>query len=97
MMLTMAETVRAIVSIIAKMSDELKQNFYIKHVAEKYKLYESTLHRELEKLPGGNRRQQFGGKRQTTVARREPEERMAAAAPEISGRARPHPCHAGRG
>ena len=80
-----AETVRAIVSIIAKMSDELKQNFYIKHVAEKYKLYESTLHRELEKLPGGNRRQQFGGKRQTTVARREPEERMAAAAPEISG------------
>ena len=68
-----AETVRAIVSIIAKMSDELKQNFYIKHVAEKYKLYESTLHRELEKMPGGNRRQNFTGRRPASVARREPD------------------------
>jgi DNA primase len=44
-----AHAVRAIVRSIAKMNDELKRNFYIKHVAEKYKLYESTLYRELEK------------------------------------------------
>jgi DNA primase len=44
-----AGAVRAIVRSIAKMSDELKRNFYIKEVANKYKLYESTLYRELEK------------------------------------------------
>jgi len=49
-----AETVRAIVKTIARMKDELKRNFYIKHVAEKYHLYESTLHRELEKSLRGN-------------------------------------------
>ncbi|MBI4546858.1 MAG: DNA primase [Ignavibacteriae bacterium] len=51
-----AQTVRAIVQSIAKMKDELKRNFYIKHVAEKYKLYESTLYRELEKFLGEQRR-----------------------------------------
>ena len=45
-----AQTVRTIVRTISKMSDELKRNFYIKHVAEKYKLYESTLYREIEKI-----------------------------------------------
>lgn len=44
-----AEAVRTIVRTIAQMRDELKRHFYIKHVAEKYKLYESTLYRELEK------------------------------------------------
>jgi DNA primase len=51
-----AETVRAIVHSIAKMNDELKRNFYIKRVAEKYKIYESTLYRELEKHLGRNRK-----------------------------------------
>jgi DNA primase len=46
------ETVRAIVQTIAKVGDELKRNFYIRHVAEKYKLYETMLHRELEKQLG---------------------------------------------
>ncbi|MDI6765652.1 MAG: DNA primase [Bacteroidota bacterium] len=51
-----AQTVRAIVQTIAKMKDELKRNFYIRQVAEKYRLYESTLVRELEKIIGGSRR-----------------------------------------
>ncbi len=50
-----AATVRAIIGSIAKMNDELKRNFYIKHVAEKYKIYESTLYRELEKHLAKNR------------------------------------------
>ncbi len=50
-----AETVRTIVHSIAMMSDELKRNFYIKRVAEKYKIYESALYRELEKQLGLNR------------------------------------------
>jgi len=45
-----AQTVRTIVRTIAKMSDELKRNFYIKHVAEKYKIYESTVYREIDKI-----------------------------------------------
>lgn len=43
------EAVRTIVRTIARMNDELKRHFYVKQVAEKYKLYESTLYRELEK------------------------------------------------
>jgi DNA primase len=44
-----AQTVRTIVQSIARMRDELKRNFYVKHVAEKYKIYESILFRELER------------------------------------------------
>ncbi len=44
-----AEAVRAIVQTITKMKDELKRHIYVKHVAEKYKLYESVLYREMEK------------------------------------------------
>jgi DNA primase len=51
-----AHTVRTIVGTIAKMNDELKRNFYIKQVAEKYKLYESTLYNELEKILGKEQR-----------------------------------------
>ncbi len=51
-----SQTVRAIVQTIAKMKDELKRNFYIRQVAEKYRLYESTLLRELEKIIGASRR-----------------------------------------
>jgi DNA primase len=42
--------VRSIVETIAKMKDELKRNFYIKSVSERYGIYESVLYRELEKL-----------------------------------------------
>lgn len=51
-----AESVRSIVSSIARMKDELKRNFYIKHVAEQYSIYESVLYRELERLLGKDRR-----------------------------------------
>jgi DNA primase len=42
--------VRSIVETIAKMKDELKRNFYVKHVSDKYGIYEPVLFRELEKL-----------------------------------------------
>lgn len=51
-----AESVRSIVSSIAKMKDELKRNFYIKHVAEQYSIYESVLYRELERIQDRDRR-----------------------------------------
>ncbi len=44
--------VRSLVETIAKMKDELKRNFYIKSVSEKYDIYESVLFRELEALIG---------------------------------------------
>jgi DNA primase len=53
-----AESVRSIVQSIAKMKDELKRNFYIKHVAEHYGMYESTLYRELERLQTKDRKLQ---------------------------------------
>ena len=45
-----AEAVRTLVHTIAKIKDPLKQTFFIKDVAEKYKLYESALYAELEKF-----------------------------------------------
>ncbi|MBI4428465.1 MAG: DNA primase [Ignavibacteriales bacterium] len=44
-----SDAVRSIVQSIAKMKDELKRNFYIKEVAEKYEIYESVLYRELDR------------------------------------------------
>jgi DNA primase len=44
-----AEAVRSIVQTIAKINDELKRSFFIKEVAQKYEIYESVLHRELER------------------------------------------------
>ncbi|HEY4612199.1 MAG TPA: DNA primase, partial [Bacteroidota bacterium] len=51
-----AESVRSIVQSIAKMKDELKRNFYLKHVSEKYGIYESVLYRELEQATVKDRR-----------------------------------------
>jgi hypothetical protein len=60
------------------MKDELKRNFYIKQVAQKYKLYESTLYNELEKLSGrGGERKEYrpasktvpGAEREHTASR----------------------------
>jgi DNA primase len=50
------EAVRSLVRSIAKMKDELKRNFYIKEVAEKYNLYESLLYRELEQAVAQEKR-----------------------------------------
>jgi DNA primase len=46
------EAVRSIVQSIAKMKDELKRNFYVKEVAQKYDVYESILYKELERWLG---------------------------------------------
>jgi len=43
------EAIRGLVQSIAKIPDQLKRSFFIKDVAEKYNLYESTLYGELEK------------------------------------------------
>ncbi len=45
-----AEAVRTLVQTISKIKDPLRQTFFIKDVAEKYKLYESALYSELEKF-----------------------------------------------
>lgn len=45
-----ADAVRGLVQSIGKIKDPLKRSFFIKDVAEKYALYESTLFSELEKF-----------------------------------------------
>lgn len=45
-----AEAVRGLVQSIAKIKDPIRQSFFIKDVAEKYELYESTLNNELQKM-----------------------------------------------
>jgi DNA primase len=52
-----AEAVRSLVQSIAKMKDELKRNFYVKEIAEKYGVHENLLFRELETL--GHSRKPF--------------------------------------
>ncbi|MBZ0201973.1 MAG: DNA primase [Ignavibacteria bacterium] len=41
--------VREIIGLIAKMRDEIKRDFYIKDIAEKFAIYESIIRKELEK------------------------------------------------
>lgn len=56
-----AEAVRTIMQSVAKIRDELKRDFFIKRLAEKYRLYETTLYRELEKhLAVEQRRSRYG-------------------------------------
>lgn len=50
------DAVRSLVQSIAKMKDELKRNFYVKEVAEKYDVYESLLFRELERIGAQEKR-----------------------------------------
>lgn len=42
--------VRRIITLIAKMRDEIKRDFYIKDVAERFGIYESIIRKELESL-----------------------------------------------
>ncbi|MFZ4621308.1 MAG: DNA primase [Bacteroidota bacterium] len=44
-----ADAIRSLVQSIGKIPDQLKRTFFIKEVAEKYDIYESTLYGELEK------------------------------------------------
>lgn len=50
-----AEAIRSIVESIAKVKDELRRSFFIKSIAERYGVYESTLYRELERFIGKER------------------------------------------
>jgi DNA primase len=43
------EFVREIIGLIAKMRDEIKRDFYIKDIAEKFSVYESVVRKELDK------------------------------------------------
>ena len=52
------QAVRSLVQSIAKMKDELKRNFYVKEVAEKYDVYESVLFHELEQAVSQEKRVQ---------------------------------------
>ena len=73
-----ANAVRSIVQSIAKMKDELKRAFYVREVAEKYGIYESALHRELERWTESTRRTTA---RDRSVERRE-QQHAAGPAPE---------------
>jgi len=61
--------VRSIVETLARMKDEIKRNFYIKSVAERYGLYESILFRELEAIMGRERPRPIPPKRDTPGGR----------------------------
>ena len=67
-----AEAVRSIVQSIAKMKDELKRNFYVKEVSQKYEVYESVLYRELERWISEDKRTHL---RENIVERQTPTER----------------------
>jgi len=43
------EFVREIIGLIAKMRDEIKRDFYIKDISEKFGIYESIIRKELDK------------------------------------------------
>jgi DNA primase len=47
--------VRSIVETIARVRDEIKRNFYVQSIAEKYGIYESVLFREIENITGRDR------------------------------------------
>jgi len=52
------QAVRSLVQSIAKMNDELRRNFYVKEVAEKYDVYESVLFHELDQALSQEKRTQ---------------------------------------
>jgi DNA primase len=62
--------VRSIVETIARVKDEIKRNFYIQSVAEKFQIYESVLFRELESILGRERnRPAYRGAREVPGSR----------------------------
>ncbi len=74
-----ARAVRSIIETLAKIPDELKRNFYIKAIAERYDLYDSTLHRELDSVTRKSR--QVGSRPQIT----DREERVTDAGTVVPG------------
>ncbi|MBL0177387.1 MAG: DNA primase [Ignavibacteria bacterium] len=44
------EAIRHIVGMLAKMEDRIRRELYVHHLAEKYRIYESVLYEELDRL-----------------------------------------------
>ena len=53
------EFVREIIGLIAKMRDAIKRDFYVKGIAEKFSIYESTIRKELDTIVKSKSRPQF--------------------------------------
>jgi DNA primase len=45
-----AEFVKEIITLIARMKDEIKRDFYIKDIANRFSIYESIIRKELDKI-----------------------------------------------
>lgn len=52
----MASAVHHIVGMIAKMDDPIRREFYVRHIARKYGMYENVLFQELAKVLRGTKR-----------------------------------------
>ena len=55
------KAIRSIVESIARIKDELKRNLFIKDVSQKYDIYESILHREVEQILARARKEPWTG------------------------------------
>jgi DNA primase len=73
------QAVRSLVQSIAKMKDELKRNFYVKEVAEKYDVYDNVLFHELDlALSQGKRVQRSDSYPKTHIPLRQAESEFQA-------------------
>ena len=73
------QAVRSLVQSIAKMKDELKRNFYVKEVAEKYDVYDNVLFHELDlALSQGKRVQRSDSYPKTHISLRQAESGIQA-------------------
>ena len=77
------QAVRSLVQSIAKMKDELKRNFYVKEVAEKYDVYESVLFHELEQAVSLGKRVQQSNGYPTSIVTQHQTDAQKPALPEI--------------
>jgi DNA primase len=71
------EFVREIIQLIAKLKDEIKRDFYIKDIAQRFSIYESVIRQELDKILKLNQRGLTREvKRYTVESETEPLERV---------------------
>ncbi|MDP4221083.1 MAG: DNA primase [Bacteroidota bacterium] len=62
-----ARAIRSLVETIAKVPDAIKQELYIRCIAERFQLMESTLLTELRKITGRERREEVRKKVETSI------------------------------
>lgn len=53
------KVVRNIIGTLSKVGDPIKRNFYIKHVANKYGIYESLIYNEMDKYLGKDNKKKY--------------------------------------